>query len=77
MKPNDMLDPRDAEDYAVRFGGNCRDCADALGTCPNSGLPCDPQIRRAVIRHTISAINYGVRNGFLQAATAIRKGQPN
>jgi hypothetical protein len=31
-------DPDDDDD-----GPRCRDCADEDGTCPNSGLPCDPQ----------------------------------
>ena len=29
-------------DAIIPHGPRCRDCADADGTCPHSGLPCDP-----------------------------------
>lgn len=50
--------------YVMRYGGMCRDCADMDGVCA-SGMPCDTDQRRAVIRHTIAALTYGINNGFI------------
>ena len=50
--------------YVMRYGGMCRDCADMDGVC-QSGMPCDTDQRRAVIRHTIAALAYGINNGFI------------
>ena len=50
--------------YVMRYGGMCRDCADMNGVC-QSGQPCDTDQRRAVVRHTISALAYGIKNGFI------------
>lgn len=54
--------------YIMQYGGRCRECADAMGVCPTSGLPCIADEARSAIRHTLRAINYGMRNGFLPAA---------
>lgn len=51
-------------DYIARYGGRCRDCADNDGVCPNSGLPCAHNDK--AIRHVLSAINYGVKHGFIR-----------
>lgn len=50
-------------DYIAQYGGRCRDCADEVGICPGSGLPCDNATK--AIRHVLKAINYGVANGYL------------
>ena len=52
-------------DYIARYGGACRDCADENGICPHSGLPCAD--RGKAIRHVLTALNYGVANGFISA----------
>ena len=53
-------------DYAVRYGGRCRDCADTKveGICDTKGLPCDPAITRAVLAHAFKAWTYGIKHGF-------------
>lgn len=51
--------------YVSRYGGMCRDCADENGVCPHSGAPCDTDQRRAVIRHTIAALRYGIEHRFI------------
>lgn len=51
--------------YVLRYGGACRDCADADLICPSSGLPCDPAAARKAIRRVLEAVDYGERNGFL------------
>jgi hypothetical protein len=50
--------------YVQRYGGMCRDCADMDGVCQN-GQPCDTAQRRAVIKHTIAALTYGIKHGFV------------
>lgn len=55
----------DRVEYALRFGGMCRDCADQNGTCPRSFLPCEPAEARAAIRWVLAAIEYGERHGYL------------
>lgn len=50
--------------YVLRYGGMCRDCADMDGVC-QSGQPCDTDQRRAVVKHTISALAYGIEHGFI------------
>ncbi len=54
---------RDVVGYVARWGGNCRDCADESGVCPNSGLPCGGA--RKAIEHVIKALQYGVRHGYV------------
>lgn len=53
--------------YALRFGGMCRDCADTRvqGICDHSGMPCDPEICRKVLRHALAAWRYGVKHGYI------------
>lgn len=62
-----MTSDRDEEiiGYVSRFGGRCRDCADAFGVCPNDGTPCDTDQRRAVIAKTIRALRYGIEHRFI------------
>ena len=55
-------------EYAKRWGSMCRDCADNNGVCPSTGIACGG--RGAAVLHTASAINYGVRNGFIKLYTA-------
>lgn len=55
-------------DYAMQYGGRCRDCADNFGVCPGSGLPCEPKDARRAIRHVLTAIAYGTKHGYLTAA---------
>jgi hypothetical protein len=51
-------------DYIARYGGRCRECADANGVCPSSGLPCsNPE---EAICHVLEAYNYGIKHGFLK-----------
>lgn len=50
--------------YVLRYGGMSRDCADLDGVC-QSGQPCDTDQRRAVVKHTISALAYGIDHGFI------------
>lgn len=54
---------RDIVGYVARWGGNCRDCADENGVCPNSGLPCGGA--RKAIEHVINALQYGVLHGYV------------
>lgn len=56
--------------YVMRYGGMCRDCADLDGVC-QSGQPCDTDQRRAVVEHTISALAYGIKNGFIANPFAV------
>jgi len=50
--------------YVLRYGGMCRDCADMDGVC-QSGQPCDTDQRRAVVKHTVAALAYGIKHGFI------------
>ena len=56
--------------YVMGYGGNCRDCADADGVCPRSGLPCSMLARLKAVRHVFMAITYGVQNGFIPSPIA-------
>lgn len=52
--------------YILRYGGRCRECADNPSQiCVIGGLPCNVDAARKVIRHTITALNYGIEHGFL------------
>lgn len=53
----------DVVGYVARWGGDCRDCADENGVCPNSGLPCGGA--RKAIEHVIKALQYGVQHGYI------------
>ena len=57
-------------DYVARYGGRCRDCADESGVCPGSGLPCANP--RKAIKHVFDALEYGVKNGFIEPPNASR-----
>ena len=68
--------PKDTLRYVERFGGDCRDCADNRGVCPNSGLPCAE--RGKAIKWVIDAINYGAGMGYLKVNTdssGVREGK--
>lgn len=56
-----------AINYALRYGGMCRDCADTRvpGICDTSGMPCDPSVCEKVIRHALGAWRYGIKHGFI------------
>lgn len=60
-----LLPVKESTAYVLQYGGRCRDCADCLGVCPNSGLPCKPEERRQAIKWVVDAINYGVGAGYL------------
>ncbi|WP_421580864.1 Lar family restriction alleviation protein [Shinella sp. M31] len=62
--PNEPA-PDDLVGYVLRYGGRCRDCADMDGVC-QSGQPCDTEQRRAVVKHTIKALAYGIKHGFIE-----------
>jgi hypothetical protein len=66
-RKSEIPQDKTAIDYALRYGGMCRDCADARvhGICDNSGMPCDPRICEKVIRHALGAWRYGVKHGFI------------
>lgn len=61
--PKDIMEALTS--YVLRYGGMCRDCADENGTCPHSGMPCDPDVCRPVVRRTIQALAYGIEHGFI------------
>jgi hypothetical protein len=46
------LDEASAVEFAMQFESGCRDCGDEGGTCPSTGMPCDPAQRRAVAAAT-------------------------
>ena len=50
--------------YALRYGGPCRGCADEDGTCPTTGIPCDAEVSRRVLRRAFAAWDYGAARGF-------------
>jgi len=54
-------------DYVLRYGGRCRECADAKvwGVCDHSGIPCHLESASKAVRHMLSAIRYGVKHGFI------------
>lgn len=52
--------------YVLRYGGKCRDCADVDGICPNTDMPCGFELKTAVIKHTLKALEYGMSHGFIE-----------
>ena len=52
--------------YVMRYGGMCRDCADADGVCPTTGMPCATDQCRATIEHTLKALEYGIKHRFIE-----------
>lgn len=63
----------DVVQYIGRWGGHCRDCADNMGIC-HTGLPCGDGAK--AITHVLSALAYGINNGFLQRIAAQPPAQP-
>ncbi|SMC41193.1 hypothetical protein SAMN06297251_10289 [Fulvimarina manganoxydans] len=59
-----VSDLEDVVDWVARYGGDCRDCADENGKCPNDGLPCDD--RGKPIRFVVEALRYGIANGYVK-----------
>jgi hypothetical protein len=59
------LNCQEIASYVARYGGNCRDCADENGICPSSGMPCDS---RKAISHVLTALDYGLKHGYITAA---------
>jgi hypothetical protein len=57
---------KSAVDWVLR-GPRCRDCADYLGICEQTGLPCDPTLARRAARHVIERVNYGLSEGYIEA----------
>lgn len=66
----DRLNRPEIVSYVARYGGMCRDCADENGICPNSGLAC---ASNKGIEHVLSALDYGLKHGYIAAAPQ-RKG---
>lgn len=60
------MSDKEAIDYALHYGGMCRDCADTRvhGICDLSGMPCDPAPCRAVLKHALEAWRYGIKHKF-------------
>lgn len=61
-----LPDEKTCVDYALQYGGRCRDCADENGVCPGSGLPCSGA--RKAVTHVVKALRYGLQHGYLRAA---------
>lgn len=61
-----LPDEKTCVDYALQYGGRCRDCADENGVCPGSGLPCEGA--RKAVTHVVQALRYGLQHGYLRAA---------
>lgn len=61
-----MSEKFDPIDYALHYGGRCRDCADADGVCPSSGMPCDPAEARKAAGHILKAWVYGIQHGYME-----------
>lgn len=61
-------------EYALRYGGRCRDCADHLGVCPGSGLPCNVDDARRAIKHVLDAIDYGTKHAYFAAVPSTDEG---
>lgn len=66
----------EAVDYALRYGGMCRQCADEDGICPNSGLPCEAPAAERVIRRILDAVGYGIAHGYIQSPFALASTPP-
>lgn len=60
-----LPDEKACVDYALQYGGHCRDCADENGVCPGSGLPCDGA--RKAVTHVVQALRSGLQHGYLRA----------
>lgn len=71
---SEVTEDKAAIDYALRYGGMCRDCADTRvrGICDNSGMPCDPAVCRKVIAHALGAWHYGIKHGFVHNPLSAR-----
>lgn len=54
--------------YVLQYGGFCRECADSRvhGVCDHTGMPCNSDQCRAVIKHALRAWRYGVEHGFIK-----------
>lgn len=61
--------------YAKRYGGMCRDCADENGICPTDGIACGG--KETAVRFAADAINYGIKNGFIANPFAAKIGGRN
>lgn len=64
-----LPDEKICVDYALQYGGNCRDCADENGVCPSSGLPCAGA--RKAVTHVVKALRYGLQHGYLATPATI------
>ena len=52
-----------AIEFEMQYGPRCRDCANAGGICPASGLPCGG--RRKAVAYVLNAYAYGLEHGFI------------
>lgn len=72
-----MSDTRELEKelitYALRYGGPCRGCADEDGTCPTTGIPCDPEVSKRVLRRAFAAWEYGSAHGYCPPLSATER----
>lgn len=51
-------------EYVQRYGGMCRNCADELGVCPSTGLPCGNSEK--AIKYVLDSISYGINHKFVE-----------
>lgn len=42
----------------LNYGGRCRECADNVGICPASSLPCGADDARSAIKHVLDGLAY-------------------
>lgn len=64
IDPDALYNNIEIVQYISRWGGGCRDCADANGICDGTGLPCGKE-RHKAIEHVLKAFVYGMRHGFI------------
>ena len=58
-------------DFIVQYGGNCRDCADEDGFCPQTGIGCGQ--RRKAVEFVLGALEYGSKHGFAAGYSIVHK----
>lgn len=58
-------------DFLVQYGGNCRDCADEDGFCPQTGIGCGQ--RRKAVEFVLGALEYGSKHGFAAGFSIVHK----
>ena len=59
--------------FLIRYGGNCRDCADENGFCPRTGIGCGE--RRKACEFILGALEYGTEHNFAAGYRLVAPGQ--